>query len=102
MVALESFLRRGERVLVKHIADACVLLHLETGQYYALNDVGGEVWALCDGGHSVAGIISIISQAYDAPREVIEADVLEILQEFVNEQLAVEAQRPVGDAEATA
>jgi len=81
--------RRSEGILAKEVSDSWVLLNLESGEYYALNEVGGRVWDLCDGTRSVAEVVAIISQEYDAPGEVIETDVLELLQELAHEKLVV-------------
>jgi coenzyme PQQ biosynthesis protein PqqD len=101
MIRLESYPRRQERILAKCVSDSWVLLNLDSGDYYALNEVGGRVWELCDGARSIAEIVAIISQDYEAPRETIEADVLELLQDLANEKLVVEGSSTSRGAEAT-
>jgi hypothetical protein len=68
-----------------------VLLHPRSGEYYSLDEVGARIWDLCDGTHTVASMIDILSQEYDAPAEALEADVCELLTDLLHEQL-VEAQ----------
>jgi coenzyme PQQ biosynthesis protein PqqD len=89
MIRQASCPQRREGILAKGVSDSWVLLNLESGEYYALNEVGGRVWALCDGTRSVAEVVAIISQEFDAPGEVIETDVLELLQELAHEKLVV-------------
>jgi coenzyme PQQ biosynthesis protein PqqD len=74
-------------VIVQRAGDAQVLLHTGTGQYYTLDDVGGRIWALCDGQRTVADIVSRLCDEYDAPREQIEADALELLTDLEGERL---------------
>ena len=86
----ESCPRRSERVLAQGTSDTLVLLNLDDGAYFALNEVGNRVWELCNGARSVSEIISITCREYDAPPEVVETDVLELFGELAEEGLVVE------------
>jgi hypothetical protein len=90
MVGLESTLKHKDQVLAQQVSETLVLLNPDDGEYYALDEVGGRVWELCDGARSVSEVISIISDDYDAPAETIKADVLEVLGDLADEQLLVE------------
>jgi len=82
---------RRERVLVQTADDQMMLLDLDGGMYFALNDVGARVWELCDGTRTVAEISSLLANEYDAPAAMIEGDVLELLGELETEQLVAPA-----------
>jgi coenzyme PQQ biosynthesis protein PqqD len=94
MIGPESRLRRRDRVLTQRAAGQWILLDLDGGQYYALDEVSGRIWDLCDGSRDVAGLVNALCADYDAPAETVEADVLAFLGEMVEEKLVV------GDAEA--
>ena len=81
--------RRRDRVLVQRAADPWILLVVENGQYYALDEVSGRVWDLCDGSHSVSAMVAALCQEYDAPAESVEEDVLAFLGEMAEERLVV-------------
>jgi hypothetical protein len=89
MIDAQSRLRRRERVLTQTAAGTLVLLDLDGGQYYRLDEVSARVWELCDGEHGLGGIVEAISAEYDAPVETIYEDVLEFLEEMVDEKLLV-------------
>jgi len=76
-------------VLVQRAADQWILLDVENGQYYALDEVSGRVWDLCDGSHSVSAMVAALCQEYDAPAESVEEDVLAFLGEMADERLVV-------------
>jgi coenzyme PQQ biosynthesis protein PqqD len=88
-VTLNSRLQRGDFALSQRASDTPILLNIDSGQYYVLNDVGGRIWELCDGIRSVAEIITILCQEYEAPAETITTDVVELMTELVNENLLV-------------
>ena len=68
-------------------ADETMLLDLDGGTYFTLNEVGARVWELCDGERSVAGIAAVLADEYDAPVELIERDVVELVTELEAERL---------------
>lgn len=87
MIQSESRLCRRDRVLTQQAADTMILLSLDNGQYYELNDVGRCVWELCDGTRRIDEMVSMVCDTYDASAEAIRADVMELLQELVEEKL---------------
>ncbi len=98
MIELECRPRRREGVLTQQAADAdtLILLDLEGGQYYALDEVGIRVWQLTDGTRGVAEIASLIAQEFNAPAATIEADIQELLMDLIHEKLVDE---DIGTAE---
>jgi hypothetical protein len=82
-----SQLKHKEGILKQAAAGTCVLLRLEDGEYYSLNELGSRVWELCDGTRRVADTVAILAQEYDAPAEAIQSDVLELLTELADEKL---------------
>lgn len=83
--------RQADRILSQGASEGLVLLNVEDGTYYALNEVGSRVWELCDGTRTVADAIGVICDEFDAPRDQVEADVLELLDDLFAEKLVVEA-----------
>jgi hypothetical protein len=87
MIGPQSRPLRRERVLTQRAAGTLVLLDLDGGQYYSLDEVSARVWELCDGEHEVDGIVAAISTEYEAPVETIYEDVLAFLEEMEDEKL---------------
>jgi pyrroloquinoline quinone biosynthesis protein D len=86
-IAAESRPRRRDRVLVQRAAGKQVLLNLDDGQYFALDEVSGRIWELCDGEHTVADVVAALCRDYDAPEETVAADVAAFLGELIDEKL---------------
>lgn len=78
---------RNARVLAQRADDELVLLHVDDGLYFSLNDVGARIWELCDGGRDVEQIVIAIGEEFDAPPDVIERDVRVLLEDLANDQL---------------
>ena len=61
-----------------------VLLHASSAVILHLNPTSALVWQLCNGTRSVHEIILLLCDAYPESRGQIEADVPEIIQQFVD------------------
>lgn len=82
MTNLERRPRRSDGVLSQRAADTTVLLDPVSGEYFALDEVGAGIWALCDGSRSVGDIAAAMSEEYDASPDEIRADLLALLAEL--------------------
>ena len=81
-------LRRTD-VLKQEVSGTLVLLDPDSGQYFALDEVGARIWDLCDGDRTFASIADLIGAEYDAPAAEIRADVSRLLGELAGERLLV-------------
>jgi coenzyme PQQ biosynthesis protein PqqD len=80
---------RQEGVIAQEAQGQTVLLRLDDGGFYALDEVGAAIWELCDGTRSVVEIVATLSEQFDAPESTIRADVLEFVEELHDERLLV-------------
>ena len=79
--------RRVEHVIARAGEREMLLLDVESGCYFTLNEIGGRIWELCDGDSTVSQIVETLCAEYDAPPERIRADALELLEELSRERL---------------
>lgn len=93
MMELGNYPQRNERVIAKGVSESLVLLNLDNGEYYKLDEVGGRVWELCDGTQNVEEMVSTISEEYEASAETIRTDILELLRDLVHEKMVVEGRK---------
>jgi pyrroloquinoline quinone biosynthesis protein D len=76
-------------VIAQEAHGQTVLLRLDDGGYYALDEVGATIWELCDGHRSVSEIVASLCAEFDAPEETVSADVVEFIGDLRREQLLV-------------
>lgn len=55
--------------------DGAVLLDVQKGTYFSLNNVGVEVWRRIERGHSLSQIEQGIAEDFAAPFDVVSRDV---------------------------
>jgi len=73
---LDSVPAREPAVVSKQIGGEAVLVHPVQGMIRVLNPVGARVWELADGKRSIGALATLIAAEYDAPLELVEADIL--------------------------
>ena len=88
--ALGERVRRQEGVITQEARGQTMLLRLDDGGYYAIDEVGAAIWGLCDGVRPVGEIVSMLCAEFDAPEATIQADVLEFVEDLRRERLLVD------------
>lgn len=66
-------------IICRHIDGEAVLLDPATGKYFGLNPVGYNVWQKIDGNISLQQIVDLMLTEYNVEREILTADVLELI-----------------------
>jgi Coenzyme PQQ synthesis protein D (PqqD) len=85
-----SVFGRRDRVIAQQVEGQSVLLDVDSGEYFSLNEVGGLVWDLCDGSHSVASMVDAICEQYDVESSVVLNDATELLESLSGAGLIAE------------
>ena len=88
-----SKLSRSPDASYQVVAGEAILIHLKTGVYYSLNEVGTAFWNLLDGTRTIDDCaIAIAAQVVDGPPvAVIASDLLDLAQHLLKENLVVVA-----------
>jgi hypothetical protein len=74
-------------VLSSELGSEYVLLNLQDGTYYGLDDVGGDVWKLLQTPVTIAEICDAIVTEYDVDAERCRRDVLTLLRDLAKRGL---------------
>lgn len=100
MVDRRSVLNRNPRVEFRLLAEGegAVLLHLQTGAYHGVNEVGALVWELLPG-VCLGDLLDQLRQRLEDVPPTFEAEISQYVQELADRDLVlVDAPQPGGDA----
>lgn len=76
--------RVPEQVHARRFHDELVVLNLQAGKYFALNEVGAVIWEhLTAGGMTIDETTERLLSHYDADKDAIRNDVLRITDELL-------------------
>lgn len=84
----DAVLMRNPRVAYRELNDgSAVLLHLDTGAYHGLNDVGSLVWGELEDQSTLSALILAIRQRFDAAPATLADDVRAFVDGLVERDL---------------
>ena len=64
-----------------------VMMNLNKGEYFMMNEVGGKIWDIINKSISVKEIINIILEEFEVERDVCENEVIEFLESLRRAEL---------------
>ncbi len=71
------------------VGEEAILINLNTGSYYSLNDTGTRFWQLLDGQRTIADCAQLIAGEYEVEAAEVQTDLLELAAEFKAEGLII-------------
>lgn len=74
-------------VVSETIDGEAVIIHLITGSYYSLSQVGTAVWSLLEAGVDSKSIVNQLTRQYDASAEDIDRAIAHLLEQLQQEAL---------------
>ena len=76
--------RQDPRSASRNIRGEAAIIPPETRRIVILNEMGTEIWAMCDGeGSSLERICENLSERFDAPDSTIQNETLSFIEELV-------------------
>ena len=87
-LSLDDQLTISPEVMFRHLNDEAVLLDLESGTYFGLNDVGARTWQLIVEHARLSAVLDVLVQEYAVDRGAVERDLLELAEQLVARRLA--------------
>lgn len=98
MNELNRFRMNAPRVIHQLIDGEAVLLHLDRGFYFCLDEIGSLVLQVMENGGDAGRMAEAVAERYDGDGAAMQADVFRLLDEMLEEDLI----RPLPPEEATA
>lgn len=74
-------------VVFRRLGRESVLLHLGTGRYFGLDEVGTLIWTLLAAGTSLPEIERRILEQYEVDADTVHGDVVRILDQLQSREL---------------
>lgn len=84
----ERIIKKGEDTPWNIVDDEVVLLNLDSGHYYSLNNSGRHIWELLDGKNKISDIIQAICTDFEVEPNEATKDVNILVDELLKEGLA--------------
>jgi hypothetical protein len=88
-ITAATVLRLAEKVSLQQLGEGegGVILRLDSGELFTVNDTAVSFVAALDGSRSVEGTVQLIAAEYDVDAETLTRDLIEIASELVAAEL---------------
>lgn len=93
----QTTIRRADRAVFRELSgDAgAVILHLDTGQYHGINDVGRLIWETIGEGSSLAEVVDVVRLKTEGYPAALESEVMEFLDALAARGLVTIGESPI-------
>jgi len=78
-----------EEIVASDIDGETVMMSIQNGEYYGLDDIGSRIWELIEKPVKVSDLIDTLLERFDVDRETCERDVLKFLNELNEDRILV-------------
>ena len=87
-IAASNRVRICDGVTAREFDGEWIVLDLNGGNYFGLNELGGIIWQHICAGRSLGDIAALVAPDYQVSSEVVLQDVLKLVDELVERGLA--------------
>lgn len=82
MITRSAVVTRRDDLVTAPVGEDLVMMDIDSGTFFTLDDIGTFVWSRLAGPTSVADLLDEIQHNYDVTPEQCEGDVLALLQQM--------------------
>ncbi len=86
-LSLSSLVQWSNHQIAASVDREIVILSVERGSYYGLDEIGSEIWQKLENPVRVDSLCEALVAKYESDRSTIERDVLALLQQLAAEGL---------------
>ena len=76
-----------DKVLMQDLDGETVLLNLDNGHYYGLNEIGTDIWKLLVAGKTVEDCLPSLLMDYDVNESILREDIKQLLHDLCEKGL---------------
>ena len=84
-------MRRSEGAIARRVDDEVVILNVETGRYFALNETGAAIWDRLEKDCTVTELVAVVVAAYDVDEQQATGDVEDLVRHLADAGLVEES-----------
>lgn len=86
-IGTETIVSRNPDIIHTEMDDEIVMINLDRGEYYGLDNIGSEIWEMLEGEISVMHLCEVLGKKYRVGSEQCLKDILPFLKEMVENEV---------------
>ena len=90
MELTQRYIIDKDKASYRIIDGEAVILNLDNGYYYSLNEAGTRIWESINNQKSLSEILNFLKEEYRLPEKQLKVDLIELVKELEKEELIKE------------
>jgi hypothetical protein len=86
-IGATTLISRSPSVLTAEVDGEIVMMSIEQGRYFGLDDIGSDIWKRIEPPCSFAALVDALAADYEADRATIAADVQALLDRMADQDV---------------
>ena len=83
----ETIIQRNENLLSNNLGEDIVMMDIEKGSYYGLEEVAARIWELTENPASISSICQTLTAEYDVSQEQCSEEVMKFVKDLLNQEI---------------
>ena len=88
-ISIHSVIHRDPDQEFSKIDEEIIMLNVNKGEYYALNDVASRIWEMIDAPVQVNELLNKLIQEFEVDTETCKKDTLKCLEDFRSKSIII-------------
>ncbi len=88
-ITTDTVISQIEEIVASDIDGETVMMSIQNGEYYGLDDIGSRIWGLFNKPVRVSDLIDTLLERFDVDRDTCKKDVLKFLNELNEDKILI-------------
>jgi len=86
-LTLQAIVKRNSGLVTSNIDGEIVMMSVDNGEYYGLDEIGSRIWDLLENSISIEQLVDKLTEEFDVAKEDCINDTFEFLKDLMNKNL---------------
>lgn len=86
-LTLQAVVKRNSGLVTSNIDGEIVMMSVDNGEYYGLDEIGSRIWDLLENSISIEQLVDQLTEEFDVAKEDCINDTFEFLKDLLNKNL---------------
>jgi hypothetical protein len=87
MLEPKTILRRNSSMLASSMDDEMVMMSIDQGEYYGLNNIGARIWHLLENPLSIDDLVKLLTKEFEVSEADCFNDIFPFLESLIEKKI---------------
>jgi len=88
-IDINAVIKKSKEILSSQIDDETVMMDIEKGEYYGINQVGTRIWVLLERPHTIKQLCDTLMEEFEVGEEECFGDVREFVGRLAEKKMVI-------------